>query len=232
MFFCEPSGLAADKQWLYVADSEGSSLRAVPSMLTNVSAPLSAPPISPPGGCSYSATMDGSGKAVHCSIRSALRLVDGTLFVANTYNNKIKAVNLAKKTMRTVAGSGQPGHDDEPASFDEPAGIAAAGNKLYIADTNNHLIRTIDLAESDRVATFEIRGLTPPKPAAETGAANPSREVRVDPVSLKPEDGLVWLKGVLKLPAGYKINPIAPMRYKLSASPETGVVDTWSALAP
>ncbi len=49
--------------------------------------------------------------------------------------------------------------------------------------------------------------------------------MRVNEASLKPVDGLVWLKVALRLPAGFKINPTAPMRYKLTAEKETGPID-------
>jgi hypothetical protein len=35
-------------------------------------------------------------------------------------------------------------------SFNEPAGITAAAGKLFVADTNNHLIRVIELPASLR----------------------------------------------------------------------------------
>ena len=63
--------------------------------------------------------------------------------------------------MSTVAGSGRAGRDDGPlleASFDEPAGIAYHDGRLYVADTNNHSVRTVDLA-AGRVSTLELRGL-------------------------------------------------------------------------
>ena len=49
----------------------------------------------------------------------------------------------------TFAGTGQPGHVDGAASraqFYEPGGLSVAGNTLYVADTNNHAVRTVDLA--------------------------------------------------------------------------------------
>ena len=49
------------------------------------------------------------------------------------------------------------------ATFNEPAGISAAGGKLYVADTNNHAIRVVELAQPYRVSTLEIKGLAPPK---------------------------------------------------------------------
>jgi sugar lactone lactonase YvrE/thiol-disulfide isomerase/thioredoxin len=225
--FAQPSGLAADKQWLYVADSEGSSLRAVPFDPSKRVRTVIGTADLPAGRLFAFGDHDGSGRTVRLQHPLGIALNDGTLYIADTYNNKIKAVNLAKKSVRTIVGTGKPGHEDDPASFDEPAGLSVAGNKLYVADTNNHLIRTVDLGDNDRVATFEIRGLSPPRPAtaATVTPASRGQEVRIDPISLKPADGLVWLKAALKLPAGYKINPIAPMRYKLTSPASTGPVD-------
>ena len=44
-------------------------------------------------------------------------------------------------------------------SFDEPAGISAAAGKLYVADTNNHLIRVIDLRSREQGVDADDRGL-------------------------------------------------------------------------
>ncbi len=41
------------------------------------------------------------------------------------------------------------------ARFNEPAGLAAAEGKLYVADTNNNSIRVIDLA-SGSVGTLNV----------------------------------------------------------------------------
>ena len=48
------------------------------------------------------------------------------------------------------------------AQFSEPAGLSVAGRTLYVADTNNHAIRTIDL-DTKQVGTLAIAGLVPPK---------------------------------------------------------------------
>ena len=45
-----------------------------------------------------------------------------------------------------------------------------------MADTNNHLIRTIDLEHDNQVATLEIRGLAPPEPPKTAAASKPSSE--------------------------------------------------------
>ena len=66
--------------------------------------------------------------------------------------------------MKTLAGTGASGLKDGPAAraqFAEPGGLSIADGVLYVADTNNHAIRTIDLATND-VRTLPLRSLTPP----------------------------------------------------------------------
>jgi len=86
---------------------------------------------------------------------------DGVLYVADTYNHKIKRVLPKTRSAFTVAGTGSPGHVDGPfaqARFSEPCGLSIANGKMYIADTNNHTIRVADL-ETSEVATLELEGL-------------------------------------------------------------------------
>ncbi len=86
---------------------------------------------------------------------------DGVLYVADTYNHKIKRVLPKTRSAFTVAGTGSPGHVDGPfaqARFSEPCGLSIANGKMYIADTNNHTIRVADM-ETSEVATLELEGL-------------------------------------------------------------------------
>ena len=85
-----------------------------------------------------------------------------TLYVADTYNHKIKAINSRTGEVLTVAGTGRPGSGNEPAEFHEPAGLAFARGKLYVADTNNHAIRVIEFAAPNRVSTLKIEELAAP----------------------------------------------------------------------
>jgi hypothetical protein len=48
--------------------------------------------------------------------------------------------------------------DRRQARFNEPGGISSTSRELFVADTNNHLIRRIDLA-SGNVSTVELKGL-------------------------------------------------------------------------
>jgi hypothetical protein len=98
-----------------------------------------------------------------------------------------------------------------------PAGSSKAAGKLFVADTNNHLIRVVDLADQS-VSTLAISGLQPPKPPADESAESvvPGRvEQRLDPVSVRPANGQIRLEVSLELPAGMKINSAAPMSYRI-----------------
>ena len=62
------------------------------------------------------------------------------------------------RTVITLFGTGKNGHHDGPgrsASFYEPSGLSIAGEKLFIADTNNNAIRVADLATQE-VITLRI----------------------------------------------------------------------------
>jgi DNA-binding beta-propeller fold protein YncE len=73
---------------------------------------------------------------------------DGTIFVADTYNDRIRAIARDGR-VRTLAGASEPGYQDgigTEARFDTPCGIAVAPDgALLIADTGNHRIRRVTL---------------------------------------------------------------------------------------
>ena len=72
------------------------------------------------------------------------------LYVADTENHTIRAIDVASKLTTTIAGlaSSQGDNDDvgTAARFNEPEGLALANGHLYIADTDNNTIRVMDLA--------------------------------------------------------------------------------------
>jgi thiol-disulfide isomerase/thioredoxin len=217
--FAQPSGLAADDTWLYVADSEGSSIRAVPlDPRREVRTVVGTSHLMDARLFTFG---DADGPALQSRFQHPLGIAfyGGKLYVADTYNSKIKTVDPATGTTATLAGTGKAGHDDEPASFDEPAGISAAAGKLYVADTNNHLVRVVDLA-TKRVSTLPIAGLKPPEPTDEkTRSLAGAIEEKIESATVRAEDDAVRLSIEIELPPGYKINPLAPMAYRLEETP-------------
>ena len=76
----------------------------------------------------------------------------GDLFIADTYNNRIREVDHSTGAIATVAGVGTAGYSGDggaavDAELDAPEGIAldAAGD-LFIADTMNDLVREVNHA--------------------------------------------------------------------------------------
>jgi hypothetical protein len=60
------------------------------------------------------------------------------VYIADTYNNKVKTYNLVTKECVTSIGSGDPTDLWEPGGLSVWAGSVVT--RLYIADTNNHSI--------------------------------------------------------------------------------------------
>ena len=73
----------------------------------------------------------------------------GNIFIADTYNFRVRVVNAQTKTISTYAGNGYPGFSgDGPATQNSvyyPAALAVdANDNLFIADTSNQRIRWVD----------------------------------------------------------------------------------------
>ncbi|HSS22276.1 MAG TPA: thioredoxin-like domain-containing protein [Pyrinomonadaceae bacterium] len=69
------------------------------------------------------------------------------LFIADSNHNRLVETKLDGTLVETV-GSGVGGATDggfDKASFHRPQGMALDGDSLYVADTENHLIRRVDL---------------------------------------------------------------------------------------
>jgi hypothetical protein len=79
---------------------------------------------------------------------------DGTVYVADTGNNRIRKIAL-DGTVSTVAGTGVAGLSGDGAAataarLSAPKGIALDGRgHLYIADTGNHRVRVLRLSDGE-----------------------------------------------------------------------------------
>jgi thiol-disulfide isomerase/thioredoxin len=153
--FAQPSGLATDGKTLFVADSEISSVRAVDmDGKGNVRTLVGE-------GLFEFGDVDGQGNKVRLQHALGLVWVAGKLYVADTYNSKIKILDPTTGECTTYLG-GEPTGWLSPPVFSEPAGISYANGKLYLADTNAHRIRVVDV-KSKTVGTLSLQGVEAPK---------------------------------------------------------------------
>jgi sugar lactone lactonase YvrE len=95
---------------------------------------------------------DGEAVLAQLRVPVGLFLRGGSLYIADSGNNRVRVVDLASGVIRTVAGSGVAGDagdngDALIASFRSPQDITGTldGVTLFIADTGNHRVRSLHL---------------------------------------------------------------------------------------
>ncbi len=206
--FAQPSGLSTDGKRLYVADSEISAVRVI-DLATGQVTTLA-------GGDLFDFG-DANGKGENARFQHPLGVVVAgrKLYVADTYNHKLRTIDLRTRFVSNLIGSGVPGlQNDLPALFHEPGGLSYAAGKLFVADTNNHLIRLVEF-EPTRVSTFAFDKLTAPTPIKLKADALPNEEqIGVPTQRLTPGAGEIVVD--ILLPPGFKYAPTAEQRYFVS----------------
>ena len=228
----QTSGLTTDGKTIYFADSETSSIRCV-----GVEKNSSVTTIVGEGLFEFG-DRDGVGDEVRLQHPLAVVFLAGKLYICDSYNHKIKVVAPAERSVKTVAGGGKPGFEDgknETSAFSEPGGLAAVGNKLFIADTNNHAIRVLDLVSST-VSTIKMNRSGA---IAESVIREAVPALALEPLDLEPIEGqpnavlpnlktvdlepVIFAAGVeclievnISFPEGMHLNPEAPLTCDLS----------------
>ena len=205
--FAQPSALATDGKTLFVSDAEANIIRAIslgPGARVRTLV----------GGDLFDfGDKDGFEDEVRLQHPLGLTRWNDKLLIADTYNHKIKLLDPGRRSVHGFSGSGKPGQiDGKTPSFYEPGGLAVAKDKLYVADTNNHAIRVVDL-KTKETTTLQIKGLQPPASTETTSdeAAPNAEEIRLPAQKLRAGAAAVVID--LELPAGYHLNPAAPQRY-------------------
>lgn len=153
--FAQPSGLALLGGALYIADSEISSIRAIENDTVRT--------VCGSGDLFGFGDRDGVGDDVLLQHPIGIAAGDGVLYVADSFNHKVKRVDPRTGECRTLFGNGTaervaelyPGLPLPPASpgapaFFEPEGLAVLGDELLVADTNNHRIVAVHLETGER----------------------------------------------------------------------------------
>ena len=148
--FSGPCGLAVsdDGNTLYVADYNSHRIRAIDLASANKAVSTIA------GSGTLGGYADGAGGTARFKRPCGLAVSAGTLYVADSENHRIRAIDLASKTVSTIAGSGTLGGyavgAGAAARFDTPTDITLSGTTLYVADSKNHRIRAIDIASANK----------------------------------------------------------------------------------
>jgi len=195
----QPSGLALSEEGiLYFADSESSSIRAADLTAETVRLVV--------GG---DATLfdfgdeDGQGNQARLQHPLGTALDGPTLYIADTYNSKIKRVDIATNSVTSWLGSAPGWGDGTNPLFNEPGGLSFSEGLLYIADTNNHAIRVVTVATGE-TSTLILKGAE---------RFDPPGEFIGDVIALERIEahaGAASLTLSYELPNGYKVNYEAP----------------------
>ena len=198
----QPSGLAIDGKKVYFADSETSSIRSATIDFEGGVETLVGE------GLFDFGDVDGPLSNARLQHPLGVAVRAGLIYVADTYNSKIKIIDPAGEWITTLAGSGRPGDADGPlllAEFNEPGGLAFLNEKLYIADVNNHRIRVIDLSTKE-VQTLELRGVE--MLSRRLSSDFKGRQVQVAEKTIRPGEGSLSVS--VYLPPGYILTTDAP----------------------
>jgi sugar lactone lactonase YvrE len=150
----EPAALAAHGTHLYIADQSNNRVRRI-DLATGIITTVAGTGSAGYNGDGISATEASLAGPSGLAIGS-----DGTLYIADTFNGRIRAVDPAAGTISTVVGDGGEYRYEGPTeassgSLSRPSGIAVdrEGN-LFITDSDNHLVRRWERSTGrmDRVA--------------------------------------------------------------------------------
>jgi sugar lactone lactonase YvrE len=195
----QPSGLALDEDnRLFFADSESSSIR-VGDLIAGATSLV----VGGDANLFEFGDVDGIGNEARLQHPLGVAVSGSTLYIADTYNSKIKRADTAQNSIASWLGGDSGWEDGTDPRFDEPGGVSLDGDVLYVADTNNHAIRMIDINTS-QTTTLVLKGVEGFDPPGEYNGEVihvPAQTVNAGQASLVLE---------YQLPDDYKVNDEAP----------------------
>ncbi len=143
----EPAALVvSDGGVLYIADQSNNRVRAV-DLATGMIRTVAGTGTAAYNGDGMAATETGLAGPGGLALAA-----DGTLFIADSFSGRIRAVDPVTGFIRTVVGGGgeyrYQGPDEPPSnSLSRPSGMALDGEgNIFFTDSDNHLVRRWDRA--------------------------------------------------------------------------------------
>jgi thiol-disulfide isomerase/thioredoxin len=130
--FNQPSGLTKIGNILYVADPEASAVRAIDLQKGVVTTPVGK-------GLFDFGDKDGAVDVALLQHCVGVTAREGKIYIADTYNGKVKVLDLKNERLNTVA-----------AGLNEPNDIIFLDNEMWVTDTNNHQLVKVNLKSSEK----------------------------------------------------------------------------------
>ena len=138
--FLQPTGLAVSGTTLYVADNGNHRIRAIDLASANKT-------VSTIAGSGTAGHANGVGTAAQFNRPVGIAVSGGTIYVADGNNHRIRAIDIATKTVRDIAGDGTSESTNgigTAARFSNPTGIIAVSENTLYVSTQGSLIRKLD----------------------------------------------------------------------------------------
>ena len=125
--FNQPSGITHDDMYLYIADAEASAIRRIHLLTGEVDTLVGE-------GLFTFGDEDGIAKSALLQHPIGVHVHQRNLYIADTYNGKVKVLNLDSGRVKTLAGG-----------FDEPNDVLVHGDHLFLTNTHQHRLMRIHL---------------------------------------------------------------------------------------
>jgi VCBS repeat-containing protein len=150
--FRNPGGIVIDaNDIIYVADRHNHKIRKI----------TTSGEVSTFAGNGYG---DQDGSLLNARFQQPFGMssdASGDIYIAESDGNRIRKIDISEGSVSTVAGTGTYGHLDSSllsSQFKRPEGVLATTSAIYIADTDNHRIRQIELLPSIKIPAGSTSG--------------------------------------------------------------------------
>uniref|UniRef100_A0A1B6CMJ0 Thioredoxin domain-containing protein n=3 Tax=Clastoptera arizonana TaxID=38151 RepID=A0A1B6CMJ0_9HEMI len=211
--FAQPSGITnKGDEFLFIADSESSSVRCLNLVNGKVTGVV--------GGhldpTNLFAFGDEDGIGNKAKLQHPLGVVwseyKNMLYVADSYNHKIKVVDTSSKSCKTLDFIGS-----NDFMLNEPGGLCTNNDKLYVADTNNHTIRILNL-ESFQIHNLEIK-------VKDDTSLHHIPIIKIINASMNSNGGSLKIKAGFSLPSDTYLTDGAPSKWTLTLPGSDWVIE-------